>query len=108
MDPEPKRIPASRTAKIQIVPVPAAMLEVCTCGNKIAAGQKGFQVTGVPVSLETILGRRSFCSAACIRAFCLESLEMFDSMESTTSRTTVTDLHELNMDLAAALVALLG
>jgi hypothetical protein len=49
-----------------------------------------------------------FCSPKCIRAFCLESLEMLDSLDTPDAKATVTDLHELTVEVATTLVSILG
>ncbi|HKN06852.1 MAG TPA: hypothetical protein VJ021_04510 [Thermoplasmata archaeon] len=49
-----------------------------------------------------------FCSPTCARAFCLESLETLDSLDNVDARATVSDLHDLAMEVATTLVAILG
>ena len=43
---------------------------------------------------------RTFCSVKCIRAFCLESLEELDALDTVESEKIVTDLHQVYRGLA--------
>ena len=48
-----------------------------------------------------------FCSVKCIRAFCLESLETLDGLDTKQSKTVVTDIHELYQGLAESFAKIL-
>jgi hypothetical protein len=80
----------------------------CRCGARIASGGTVFEVTTLPASLEGVFRGTIFCSPRCLRAFCLESLELLDLLDTEEAKVTVTDLHELNMEVAMTLVAVLG
>ena len=80
----------------------------CSCGTRVPGGGKVFGLTALPASLESMFSGAIFCSPKCVRAFCLESLELLDSLDTEDAKATVTDLHELNMEVAMMLVAVLG
>jgi len=66
------------------------------------------EITALPESLEGVLGGVIFCSPKCVRAFCLESLEVLDALDSPEAGAIVRDLHELTMEVAMTLVSILG
>jgi hypothetical protein len=80
----------------------------CRCGTRVAPGGTVFEITGVPPSLENLVRGTTFCSARCVRAFCLESLEMLDSLDSPDAKAAASDLHELALEVATDLVSILG
>ncbi len=80
----------------------------CRCGTRVPPGGQVFEVTALPASLEGMFRGTIFCSRKCVRTFCLESLELLDSLDTEDAKATVTDLHELNMEVAMTLVAVLG
>ncbi|MGD0250957.1 MAG: hypothetical protein ABSB97_08770 [Thermoplasmata archaeon] len=49
-----------------------------------------------------------FCSYRCIRAFCLESLEILDALDTPDSRIMATDLHDIHRWVAEILATVLG
>jgi len=65
-----------------------------------------FGVTFIPPSLEDLFRGGMFCSVGCIRAFCLESLEILDAVDTPNSKSMVTDLHEVHRGLSETLDAL--
>lgn len=79
----------------------------CRCGSHLGAGDSGFEVLGVPSSGREIFDGRTFCSVRCIRAFCLESLEALDVLDTPRSRSVVTDLHDVYQGLAEAFAKIL-
>lgn len=64
-------------------------------------------MTALPNPVESIFRGVLFCSPKCLRAFCLESLETLDAMDTPKSEEMVTDLHELTLEVAQTLVAVL-
>jgi len=80
----------------------------CRCGTHVPAGGEVIEITGLPKSLEDVFGDIAFCSPKCVRAFCLESLETLDSIDTPHARGIVSDLHELTMEVATTLVSILG
>lgn len=67
-----------------------------------------FTLIDLPPTLEGLFAGAKFCSPKCVRAFCLESLETLDALDTAEAKELVTDIHELNMDVAITLVAVLG
>jgi hypothetical protein len=51
-------------------------------------------------SVAELFRERTFCSARCIRAYCLETLETLDSLETIESQVIVLDLHAVVQALA--------
>lgn len=80
----------------------------CRCGVRIPAGGSVLGLTFVPSSLEHLFRGGVFCSVGCIRAFCLESLEILDSVDTPSSRAMVTDLAEVHRGVVEALAAIEG
>jgi hypothetical protein len=80
----------------------------CTCGTQLSIGATVCEVRPIPASLEYLFRRRSFCSPRCVQAFCLESLEILDSLDTPASKITIIDLHEFTMEVATMLVASLS
>ena len=78
------------------------------CGTRVNCGGTVLQVTGLPVSLDSLFRDETFCSPQCVRAFCLESLEALDGLDTAEARSMVSDLHEIAMDFAMTLVSILG
>ncbi len=98
----------SRRGGPRIVKSETAVPVQCRCGTRIANGGAVYEVASLPASLEGVFGGVVFCSTKCVRAFCLESLELLDALDTEDARETVTDLHELNMEVAMTLVAIQG
>ena len=65
-----------------------------------------FGIMDVPPSLKDLLRGGVFCSVRCIRAFCLETLEMLEAIDTPNSRLMVTDLHEVHRELSETLATL--
>lgn len=80
----------------------------CRCGTRVESGGTVLSITGLTRSLEGLFHDVIFCSPTCARAFCLESLETLDSLDNVDARATVSDLHDLAMEVATTLVAILG
>lgn len=80
----------------------------CRCGTRVPSGGEVVEIAALPESLEGVFGGVVFCSAKCLRAFCLESLETLDALDTPDARETVSDLHELTMEVAMTLVSILG
>ncbi|HTT45051.1 MAG TPA: hypothetical protein VMH38_03420 [Thermoplasmata archaeon] len=60
----------------------------------------------VPPSLEDLFRGGVFCSVRCIRAFCLEILEMLEALDTPNSKAMVTDLREVHRELAETLATI--
>jgi len=65
-----------------------------------------FGITFVPSSLKDLFRGGVFCSVRCIRAFCLETLEMVEALDTPNSKMMVTDLHEVHRELSETLAML--
>jgi hypothetical protein len=80
----------------------------CRCGARVPHGGEVVGITTVPASLQSVFHGAIFCSPECVRAFCLESLEILDSLDTPASKAMVTDLHELCLEIATALAMISG
>jgi len=78
----------------------------CRCGTRIPAGGTVFGVTVVPPSLEDLFRGGVFCSVECIRAFCLETLEILQALDTPNSKSMVTDLREVHRELEETLATI--
>jgi hypothetical protein len=78
----------------------------CRCGIHITPGGVVFGVTTTSPYSGDLFRDRVFCSVECIRAFCLESLETLEALDTPTSKAVVSDLHELYRGVAETLAAL--
>jgi hypothetical protein len=65
-----------------------------------------FGVTVIPPSLRDLFRGGVFCSVGCIRAFCLESLEMLEALDTPNSEAMITDLHEVHLGLEETLATI--
>ena len=65
-----------------------------------------FGITVVPPSLENLFRGGVFCSVGCIRAFCLDSLEILEALDTPNSRSIIEDLHEIHQAVAETLAAM--
>lgn len=81
---------------------PSPTSGICRCGTRVPAGVTGAEVQGLPPSVQELFTQRTFCSVKCVRAFCLESLEALDALDTPSSHSVVTDLHFVYQDLAVA------
>jgi hypothetical protein len=84
------------------------VLVQCRCGTRIPPGGTVFGVTVVSPYSEDLFRDQVFCSIKCIQAFCLESLEILDVLDTPASKATVTDLHELYRGVAETMATILG
>jgi hypothetical protein len=78
------------------------------CGTTISTGGVVYTVTLVPSSLEYVFRGGIFCSEKCVRAFCLESFELLDGLDTLSPKAMVTDPHEPRLGATETLVSLLG
>jgi hypothetical protein len=78
----------------------------CRCGKFVTADSIVFEINYVPPNLEFLFRRRVFCSIACIRSFCLESLEILDSLDTPGSGLMVLDLPTVREGLVEILAAI--
>jgi hypothetical protein len=78
----------------------------CRCGTFVPADGIAFGIGDVPPYLEILFRRRVFCSVACIRAYCLESLEILDSLDTPGAGSMVLDLPTVREGLVAMVTAI--
>jgi len=81
---------------------------MCRCGTSIPTGEIVFRVTSVSASSDSLFRDRASCSLNCIRAFCHESLETLERLDSLLSKAVVSDLHELYRGLAETFAEIVG
>lgn len=101
------KVARPRKGRPRVVTESAGAVARCRCGAQISGGSTLYWVTSLPNPADGIFEGVVFCSPKCIHAFCLESLEALDAMDVPSARSTVTDLHELTLEVAKTLVALL-
>jgi len=74
----------------------------CRCGGRIVPGATEFRVMPDSPASEPLFHGQVFCSLRCLRAFCLESLETLNELDTPASEEVVVDLHELYRGVAQA------
>lgn len=82
--------------------------EKCRCGVRIAPGQKLLRVESVSLTSDLLFRGQVFCSARCLRQFCLESMETLDGLDTPESNAVVADFHEFYTGLTEIFSAALG
>jgi hypothetical protein len=80
----------------------------CRCGTHIPPGGVVFGVTAVSLSWEELFQDQVFCSVPCVQAFCLESLEILEPLDTPAAKAVVSDLHEVHRALAEVLASMRG
>jgi hypothetical protein len=83
-----------------------SVAEKCRCGSRIPAGGEVLHVTATESS-EPLFRHQVFCSMSCIRAFCLESLETLEALDTPASNALVTDLRAFHRGIAEMLALIL-
>jgi hypothetical protein len=76
------------------------------CGVFVPADGTAFRITYAPPCLEILLRRRVFCSVACIRAICLESIEILDSLDNPDSGLIAQQLQAFSDSLVGIVAAI--
>jgi hypothetical protein len=102
------RVFPSSTRKLPFFQSSTTVAVQCRCGTRIPSGGTVFGVTAASPSSEDLFRDQVFCSLKCILAFCLESLEILDALDTPSSKTVVTDLHELYRGVAETMATLLS
>jgi hypothetical protein len=92
------------TISLEYLPAP----ERCRCGALMPPHRLVIRVTSLPESQQNLFRDTVFCSANCLRAFCLETLETLATLDTPASKALVHDLHELHRELAQSLATILG
>jgi hypothetical protein len=82
--------------------------EKCRCGVRIDPGQKLLRVGSVSQTSDILFRGQVFCSARCLRQFCLESLETLDGLDTPESSAIVSDFHDFYAGLAEIFSATLN
>jgi hypothetical protein len=90
-------------SKASLLRSDASAPEKCRCGTLIPTGGAVFHVTATESS-ERLFRNQVFCSPGCVRAFCLESLETLEALDTPASNAIVSDLHGLHREIAETLV----
>lgn len=107
MNPDDSSTLPPYTPELPIFKSDTAVSVRCRCGTRVPRGGEVVGITTVPASLEGVFRGAIFCSPKCVRVFCLESLEILDALDTPTSKTMVTDLHELYLAIARTLIMFL-
>jgi len=85
-----------------IVQSPGTAPGTCRCGARMLPGATEVRVVPDSPASELLFQNQVFCSLRCLRAFCLESIETLDALDTPSSADVVTDLHELYRGVAQA------
>ncbi len=101
------REPSNRLHEVRVSETPTPDPEVCRCGTRIPSGGIVVRVQHLPAAAEELFRDRPFCSGRCLRAFCLESLETLDGLDTPQSEAIVSDLHEFYRGVAQAFAQIL-
>jgi hypothetical protein len=100
--------PSRRLQGVRVHEVPSPGPAVCRCGTHIPAGAPSLHVSNLPGSAEELFHERSFCTVRCLRAFCLETLETLDPLDTPEAQAVVSDLHALHQAVATAFAEILA
>ncbi len=79
----------------------------CRCGTLIPPDWVVYRIASLPDSQQSLFHDQVFCSAKCLRAFCLETLETLAALDTPTSKQVVSDLHEVSLQLAQTIATIL-
>lgn len=80
----------------------------CRCGRELPAGSMVYVVAVRRALVWTLVHNQRFCSAHCVRAFFLESLESLDALATPAGRALVSDLRDSAQELASVFALLIG
>lgn len=80
---------------------------VCRCGTKVPCGAPSFRIVDSRWSLSRMFDDLSFCSIRCIRAWFLECLNEFETIDTEESQSYVTDLRLAHAELASVFATVL-
>lgn len=78
----------------------------CRCGTWVGRGDRMYQITPDSSFSGHLFDGQVFCSGRCVRAFCLESLETMDAIDTPAATMVVSDLHDAHQELVDTLAAL--
>ena len=79
----------------------------CRCGMAIPLDWVVYRVGGLPEAEMALFRDQVFCSARCLHAFCLETLETLEALDTPRSRELVSDLREFRLALSQDLATVL-
>lgn len=94
------RTPAEPALAVRVHENPSPRSVICRCGVRIPAGGTAVHVERLPLAAEELFRDRRFCSVRCLRAFCLESLETLDGLDTLKAKAVVSDLHTVYRGVA--------
>jgi hypothetical protein len=93
-------------ARYPVLESTATESHVCRCGTVIRPGERVFTVATLAPRAQVLFESEVFCSDECICAFCLESLETLDAIDTPASTGLVHDLRETRQGLAETFAAI--
>lgn len=82
--------------------------EVCRCGTRAREGDVVLEIAGLSGTPADLLRGLVFCSDACVRAWFLETLIVFEQLDTPEAGAIVTDLRKTYLALIAVFSMLLG
>jgi hypothetical protein len=85
--------PPTEDPTTRIVEEVARREATCRCGTKLPVGSLRYELRGLPPSVHSLLEAQAFCSHRCLRAYFLETMELFDVMTNANAEQIVGDLH---------------
>lgn len=100
--------PSLRLKGVRVHEYPSPAIAVCRCGTRIGLQELMVQVLNLPEPAARMFHDQGFCSVKCLRAFCLESLEMLDALDTPEARAIVSDIHALHQAVALTFAEILA
>jgi hypothetical protein len=100
--------PSQRLKGVRIHEYPSPGVTVCRCGTRIGEREIMVRVQNLPDPAAQMFRDQGFCSVRCLRAYCLESLEALDAMDTPEARAIVSDIHALHQAVAVTFAEILA
>ncbi len=85
----------------------AAHPGICRCGTLIPPDWVVYRVDNLPEAQVALFRHQVFCSERCLHAYCLETLETLEALDTPVSRKLVNDLREFRTALSQNLATIL-
>ena len=80
---------------------------ICRCGTLIPLDWVVYRVDSLPDGPTDLFRDLVFCSERCLRAYCLETIETLEALDTPESQRLVSDLREFRIALSRSLQTIL-
>jgi hypothetical protein len=100
--------PSQRLQGVHVREYPSSGVTVCRCGTRIGDREIVVRVQNLPGPAAQMFRGQGFCSVRCVRAYCLESLETLDGLDTPEAKAIVSDLHALHQAVAVTFAEILA